>query len=314
MESSSRLMKDRLGFFEIIQQSLKIPLNNPNFLLLTFLTSFPLFCFLVFYEIILQHTLIESAQIFQKTFDDYERLTKIGYLLEKVSPMDLFVCVLFMGTLHFVDLFNTIAIVDIASMIYAGEKPISLKHMICRSINETRFKGPLITSICSLSLAALVLLGLISFATSIYILASLAVFFMVIFMVPFIALLVKYLEWSAIWNMGIVVSILEDNKQGDVALLLSSYLSRCNRGGGFFLMLGFFVWRFGLRFAFLYRTWYNGDSSIGETTLHISLVCLGNLVKWVALMLYFYDFKKQTSSRISDVEDAKIQERRSAAT
>ncbi|KAE8661294.1 Detected protein of unknown function [Hibiscus syriacus] len=312
MENSSKL-----GFFQIIKESLKIPLKNPNFIFLTFLTSFPLFCFLVFYEIILHQILIESATILHSASEpfleffgyDYERLDEIGNLLGKVSPMALFLGFLFTATLHFLDLFNTTSIIDIASKIVAGEKPMSLKLMISRSINKARFKAPLITSLCSLSLAALLLLVLLSFATYICVTVLTSAFLVPMFVVLFMALLAKYVEWSAVWNVGIVISIVEDNRQGDVALLVSSYLTRCNRGGGFLLMLGFLGWRFGLRFAFLYQRWNNGNGSsiVGITAVHIGLVCLGNFLKWLALMLYFHDCKKRRSYQITDVEDSKIQ-------
>ncbi|XVF16455.1 hypothetical protein REPUB_Repub10bG0032100 [Reevesia pubescens] len=310
MENSSTVMKERLGFFEIIKESLKIPFKNPNFILFTFLTSLPLFFFLVFYEVILQYILVETGNFLQETDspftlfgNDYERLLDIGNLLEKVSPKVFLLSFLYLVSLHFLDLFNTIATVDVASIIYAGEKSISLKDMLCRPVMETRFKGPIITSICSLSLAFLVFLGQLSFATYIYI-TSADVLFMLLFAVLFIALLAKYIEWSAIWNMGIVISVLEE-KQGDVALLVSSYLSRSNRACGFFLMFGFFAWRFALRYSCLYEGWDNGGSSLMVTAVHISLVCLANLLKWLAIMVYFYDCKKQSSYHNTDVEEAK---------
>ncbi|XWS32786.1 hypothetical protein CRYUN_Cryun22dG0019500 [Craigia yunnanensis] len=290
MENSSTVMKERLGFFKIIKESLKIPFKNPNFILFTFLTSLPLFCFLVLYEIILQHILIETGKILQETADpfrifgdDYLRLRDIGELLEEVSPKVLLLGFLYLGVLHCLDLFNTIATVDVASIIYTGEKSITLKEMFFRPFKETRFKRTLITSICSLSLAFLILLGLLSFATYIYI-TSADVLFMMLFVVLFIALLGKYMEWGAIWNMGIVISVLEE-KQGDVALLVSSYLSRCNRACGFFLMLGFFSWRFALRFSCLYEGWNNGGSNLVVTAVHISLVCLSNVLKWFVIWI-----------------------------
>ncbi|XVF58101.1 hypothetical protein PTKIN_Ptkin07bG0035600 [Pterospermum kingtungense] len=312
MENSSTVMKERLGFFEIIKQSLKIPFNNPSFILFTFITSLPLFCFLVLYEIILQHILIETGKNLLKTADpfrifgyDYSRLMDIGNLLEEVSPKVLLLGFLYMGILHCLDLFNTIATVDVASIIYSGENSISLKDMFVRPVKETRLKGPLITSICSLSLALLISLGLLSFATYIYF-TSPNVLFMLLFVVLFIVLLGKYMEWSAIWNMGIVISVLEE-KQGDVALLVSSYLSRCNRACGFFLMLGFFASRFALRISCLYEGWNNGGSSLVVTAVHISLVCLLNVLKWVSILVYFYDCKKQSlrASVHTDVEEAK---------
>ncbi|OMP10143.1 hypothetical protein COLO4_04783 [Corchorus olitorius] len=314
MENSSIVSgrKERLGVFQIIKQSLKITFKNPNFIFFTFLTSLPLFCFQVLYEVILQSILIETRNVFRKTVDpaflrmfgdDYEKVQDIGNLLGKVSPKVLLLGFLYLGILHFLDLFNTIATVDVASIIYAGEKPISLKNMLCRPVKETRFKGPLITSICSLSLASLIFLGLLSFATNIYI-TSADVFFMLLFGVLFIALLAKNIEWSAIWNMAIVISILEE-KQGDVALIISSFLTRRNRAGGFFLMLGFYGWRFALRFLYL---WDNGGNRIVITVVHIGLVCFANLLMWVAITIYFYDCKKQSSYSNADVEHGKVQE------
>ncbi|KAK6280617.1 hypothetical protein POUND7_020884 [Theobroma cacao] len=311
MENSSTVMKERLGFFEIIKDSLKIAFKNPNFILFTFLTSLPLFCFLVLFEIILQYVLIETGKILQEAADPfqifgdgYERLVDIENLLGKVSSKVLLLGFIHLGIIHFLDLFNTIATVDVASIIYAGEKSISLKDMLCRPVKETRFKGPLITSICSLCLAFLILLGLLSFATYIYI-TSADVLFMMLFAVLFIALLAKFMEWSSIWNMGIVISILEE-KQGDVALLVSSYLSRRNRAYGFFIMFGFFAWRLALRFSCLYQGWDNGGSTIVVTAGHIGLVCLANLFKWVAIMVYFYGCKKQSSYQYTDEEEAKF--------
>lgn len=291
MENSSTVMRKRLGFFEIIKESFEIPFKNPSFILFTFITSLPLFCFLVLYEIILQHILIKTGKFLQQFDDEYLKLLDIGNLLEEISPKILLLGFLYLVILHCQDLFNTTATVDVASIIYSEEKPISLKDMFLRHVKETRFKGPLITSICSLSLALLVSLGLLSFATYMY-LTSTSVLFMLLFGVLFMALFGKFMEWSAIWNMGIVISILEE-KQGDVALLVSSYLSRCNRAGGFFLMFGFFAWRFALRFSCLYEGWNNGGSSLVVTAAHINLVCMSNVLKWLSILVYFYDCKKQ---------------------
>ena len=112
------------------------------------------------------------------------------------------------------------------------------------------------------------------------------------------------MEWGAIWNIGIVISVQEE-KQGDVALMVSSYLSRCNRACGFFLMLGFFSWMFALLFSCLYEGWNNGGSNLVVTAVHISLVCLSNVLKWVSILVYFYDCKKQSAYEHTDVEEAK---------
>ncbi|XWS44201.1 hypothetical protein CRYUN_Cryun15aG0023900 [Craigia yunnanensis] len=228
MENSSRVMKERLGFFEIIKESLKIPFKNPNFILFTFLTSLPLFCFLVLCEIIIQHILIETGKILQETADpfrmfgdDYLRLLDIGNLLEEVSPEVLLLGFFYLGILHCLDLFNTIATVDVASIIYAGEKSICLKDMFFRPVKET----------------------------------------------------------SSIRKVHAVECHM---KHGDCDFSPGREAGGCSITG-----------------------WNKGGSSLVVTAVHISLVCLSNVLKWVSILVYFNDCKKQSAYEHTDVEEAK---------
>ncbi|KAA8529554.1 hypothetical protein F0562_033647 [Nyssa sinensis] len=108
----------------------------------------------------------------------------------------------------------------------------------------------------------------------------------------FVALLIKYLDWSAGWNMGIVISILEE-VCGIEALELSGYYSTGSTRRGQLLMLVFFVWGLGLRLPCFYAAMGGRVSGIAVTFVLISLVCLGNVMKWVACMVYFYDCKSR---------------------
>jgi hypothetical protein len=97
----------------------------------------------------------------------------------------------------------------------------------------------------------------------------------------FVALLTKYLEWSAVWNMSIVISVLEGT-YGIEALLHSAYFSRGSERRGLLLMLVFFVWGQGLRLASLYFGCYEGGMGI---VAQVGLLWLGNVLKWVVCML-----------------------------
>ncbi|KAK9271663.1 hypothetical protein L1049_002026 [Liquidambar formosana] len=313
MENNQIMMKEKLGFFGILKEALTIPCKNPKFIILTFLTSLPLFCAMLIHETIFQQTLIETAKIStQKPFCDQffcynmQPMDVIKQLIEVVSHRFLLLGLLYLGMVHLLDLLNTIKTINSASVIYAGEKSMNLKDMLYRPIKEATFGGPLITSLYALLLASLTLLGLVSLATQFYT-SSKNILFMVVFGVLFIALLTKYLEWTAIWNMGLVISILE-GKHGDVALGVSAYLSRGSRRRGLFLVLVFFVWRLALRVSCLYVGWHEGGSGIVVTATQVCLVCLENVIKWVVFMIYFYDCKKRFLEKKVDVEDGRAAE------
>lgn len=59
--------------------------------------------------------------------------------------------------------------------------------------------------------------------------------------IAFVALLVKYLEWRAGWNMALVISVVEE-ADGAEALDLSGYYGRGSSDRGFWLMVVVFGW------------------------------------------------------------------------
>ena len=60
-------------------------------------------------------------------------------------------------------------------------------------------------------------------------------------------------------------------------------------------MLVFFAWEVGLRLPCIYFG-CKGTWSVGILT-QIGLFCLGNVVKWVAFTIYFYDCKNREIER-----------------
>lgn len=309
MENSQAMIEEkRLGFFDLLKESLKIPIRNPNFIIFAFFSSLPLFSFLIMYETVFQQTMIkilkyisqERAAPFDVFVYYYETLEAKERLVEEISTKFL-LCFIYLGILHLLDLFNMITMVDIASMIYKGDqKSMNLKNMLSRCIKETRLKGPLITSIYALLLDSLVSVGLVSMVMYIC-LGSISSFFSMVFSVVFLGLLSKYIEWSAVWNMGILISILED-KHGDVALIISAYRTRGSRQQGFLLMLVFFAWRLALRSAFIYGGWDGGGRGVAVTIVHASLVCSAKMWLWLVFIVYFYDCQKKSLRRKNDVE------------
>ena len=89
---------------------------------------------------------------------------------------------------------------------------MSLKEMIHKPIYGARLRGTFVTSFYVLFLSACTQLGLIWLVTYYYVIFAnsvVDVLFAVSYGAAFVALLTKHLEWSAMWNMSIVISTLE---------------------------------------------------------------------------------------------------------
>jgi hypothetical protein len=312
MEDNRVMQNQNMGVFDIIKQAPTIFPNIFNFIIFIFLTSLPLFFFMVYYEIFLQTTLVDASNILKKRsgyyfYYDWSIVTdSIRPAIPQKSTKDVLheliqLGLLYLVPLHLLELCNVIVTVDLASKIHAEERVMTLKEMIHRPIYGTRMRGTFITSLCVLFFSTCTLFGLMSLVMSYYDVWRYSMFadwFLVFYGPIFVALLTKYLEWSAVWNMSIVISVLEGT-YGIEALLHSAYFSRGSERRGLLLMLVFFVWGQGLRLASLYFGCYEGGMGI---VAQVGLLWLGNVLKWVVCMLYFYDCKKRTLEKKVDVE------------
>ncbi|XP_057749573.1 uncharacterized protein LOC130968365 [Arachis stenosperma] len=116
-------------------------------------------------------------------------------------------------------------------------------------------------------------------------------------------LLMVYLEWSAIWNMSIVISVM-DGIHGAGALRVSFFLSSGNQKRGLYLMLVFFALGVCFRVPCIFLGCYKGGSGI---FVQVGLFFLVNTLKWVSCMIYFSDCKERKLEKkiIDDVEVGK---------
>ncbi|KAI9078064.1 hypothetical protein K1719_039989 [Acacia pycnantha] len=303
MESIQRvtvLEGKKLELWGILKEALKIPFINPNFIIFSFITSLPVFCSSFLYESLYLQTIAEAVKALQKDQDldcvvcfSWDHLKAVDMLLGKFSHNFVLLVILHLGILHFSDLFNTITIVNSASDIYAGDNVLTLKQMFISHVMDTRIKGPLVTSIFVVLLTSLLSTGLISIALHAYITYYYPLFTM-LFVTMFLALLVQRVKWSAIWNMGTLISILED-KEGNEALLVSAYISRGNRLSGSLLMVVYVAWRLCLRLGYYFMGWNSRTSRVWITIVYVSLVCVTNGLKWVAFVVYFKECRKWSS-------------------
>ena len=297
-------------FFHIVTGALVIPCRSISFIISSLVTSLPLFSFLIFYEMILQRTLVEASEILVLppgySMWDLPRKKTMDFVLKLVL-----LGVLHLGAFHLLEFFNVIVTVNLASKLHEGESSMALKEITYEIFNEARLKDPLITYVYVLFLSTCGLLGLLWLMINYYIISGSFwdyehlfekqrflsdVLFTVIFGAAFIAVLIKYLDWCVVWNTSIVFSILEES-YGAEALMISFYFSRGSKQCGRLLMLVFFIWGVGLRLTCLLTGCSERRSGIIAQVL---LLCIVNVLKWVVCTVYFQNCKKRTLEKIDE--------------
>ncbi|XP_021293238.1 uncharacterized protein LOC110423350 [Herrania umbratica] len=311
-EDYTRIMlKQKLNFFDIFKQALTIPCTSKKFIVFSFFTSLPFFCFLVFFEIILQGLFLETSKFLELrphySYYYYD-LGKYERLATNFVPKLIQLCLLYLIPYQLLEFLIVIVIVPLASMIYTAEKPVSFRDMMVR---KTRLKGPFITSIYVHLLSTTILIGLAGFLTNCCLMvrsfdyhAYFDILLTIVRGVGCTALLVKLLEWSAGWNMALVISILEE-KYGIEALEWAAYINRDCRQRGLILMLVFFAWGLTVRLSCIFYE-YSDELATGSvlfTSIYTCLICLGNVMKWVICVVYFFDCKKGISEKKVDDEE-----------
>ncbi|CAA7036066.1 unnamed protein product [Microthlaspi erraticum] len=125
----------------------------------------------------------------------------------------------------------------------------------------------------------------------------------------FIVLTAKFSKWSAGWNMGLVVSVLEEDEDGQViygsdALSLSAWYGRGHEKRDLWMMLMFFLFALAMRLPCLYCKCSETSSRNGVlyTGLYVGLICVGNVVKWVVCVVCYHDYRTRVLVKKGDME------------
>ncbi|XP_057421870.1 uncharacterized protein LOC130715767 [Lotus japonicus] len=346
MESESKQvhqqeMGKNLEVLDILKETLTIYVKNINFIIFTILTSLPFFCVMVYFEILLQKTVIDTPEILS-LLPFYEKHVVYTYVMDTpenlslqppfnekhdiymyVSEFDSFVLqnstdksfskdylpvliqlvLIYFVPLHVLELCSAVITTDLASKLRSDseENNMSLKQMFQKSTDISIMKGTFITSLYMLFLSASLLMAFPWIFSNCYGLSEVFggyIFFAIICCVAIGKLLMMYLEWSAIWNMSIVISVL-DGVYGPGAFRVSYFFSRGNQKRGLLLMLVFFIFGFCLRLISLSMECYKGGIGI---FLQIGVLTVVNTLKWVSCVIYFCDCKKRKMEKRVDEE------------
>ncbi|XP_010551562.1 PREDICTED: uncharacterized protein LOC104822136 [Tarenaya hassleriana] len=253
-------------------------------------------------------------------------------------------CLLYLFPYQFLNLFTTTTVVAASSAVYTSDEPMGLPILARRSVEicRNRLRGCLITSLYVLLFSTSVLFGFIFTATNYYYwaflfgqydysyvlidlhgeesyhynwpygqgdLTKLLLHISVVLLhgAAFVVLSAKLSKWSAGWNMGLVVSVLEVGSEeeavyGSDALSLSACYGRGHERQGLWLMLVFFVNALVLRLPCFYSDCSASRTGVYYTCAYAGLICAGNAFKWVACVLFYHESRTRALKKKADLE------------
>ncbi|XP_020227661.1 uncharacterized protein LOC109808896 [Cajanus cajan] len=310
-ESNKYKQKQKLEVSDILKESVMIYFRNLNFIIYTLLTSLPLFCIMVYFEIYLQEILVETSNIVNLPHDHF---TRYGYrnwpdLTITRFNKDYFLKLILLGFIYMVPLYvlefvSALVTIDLASKLRSKENKMTLKEMFETPFDLSRLRGSFVTSIYVLFLTTTHQLGLLWIVLNYHVFLKglrFNVLFAVICSMAFAKVLRMYLEWSAMWNMSLVISVLE-RIYGIDALAVSAYFSRGSHRRGLFLMLIFFALGHLLRLSCYHVGGYEQENGF---FVQVGLFCVVNPLKWVVCVIYFHDCKERKLEMKTDEESGK---------
>lgn len=338
-----------LGFINVLERATKLLCSKINLVLFLILCSLPLFCFLIFFELSLQTTVSLASHYLVRQINnwDYYYVPQDDALSENLIPLLIQTFLLYLFPYSLLDILTTTIIVSASWIVHTSEEePLRFGQLVQRTVEicRNRLQGCLITSLYVLLLSTPVFFGFFFVATNYFHIISLIgsgdnlyyyyinieedgggyyrsnnnnypvrmLFDAVIAMFHgaiFLVLLAKFSKWNVGWNMALVVSVLEEEDDGQGiygidALTLSANYGSGHEKRGLRVMLVFLVFAIAMRmpcFCFKCTESSNGNRVL-YTSFYVGLICVGNMVKWVACLVFYEDCRTRVLEKKGDVE------------
>ncbi|KAF8040498.1 hypothetical protein BT93_B2659 [Corymbia citriodora subsp. variegata] len=286
----------------MIKLAVRLAYRNPTFVVSSALASLPLFLVMLTHELAILRIFTDaSSQLKLVSPYSSQRLHIASGLIQETFVMVLRASLLYSVPALLLNLLTAVTTVHSSSTILAEGRSACLRDMLKNSIAKTRWKWPLITStlvsffsliswVCIVSLAAVG--GFFAPGKTLYL--SICGLILVVAMA-------KWLEYRAVWDVAIVLSISEDKNVFE-ALSMASSITKGSRTRGCVLMLLNFAWCFGLgALGFYARGSFSAKSTL-VAAAETWLVCAGKVLKWVVCVVYCHDCKRRCSRDKVDLE------------
>lgn len=314
-----------LGTFAIIVSAVKIPFRNPNFIIFTLITSIPLFFITLIPRLpyiqnqlinLFTHALIQ-LNILTVTYQTINTKHLIN-VSRAVEPITQFLKVYLVDLVNF---FTALTTIYASSTIHTSngdhKASMGLRDLLKNSVTKTRWRNAVLTFIAISIVCNTFLPDVLSWINAQSLLSSWCGNSLVLKALHFIVLAVafaKWVEYTAWWNLSVVVSILElEEQRGFRAFSTSSQLMKGNKQRGYVLMLLLYsvpsidrptrmcpkyCSELGYAISCCDLT---GPSFRNEDIAYeyfiASLLCLRKVMTWMVYTVYYFDCKNREQRR-----------------
>lgn len=281
-----------LGILGILREALKLTWKNKKFLLSITLFVLPPFTILSlgnnFLVFLLMSDVASKEALLSLDGNDQSKTKHALAGIQKDFRILVGIELCFFIALWMVVLVAMMTIVYSSAMAYVG-KDFTYKGMLSRI--KMTLKRPAITWFY------------VSFFTAAYVIFIMVLIWLVlpeggafIALVALMSLLalVVYLYLAAVWTLGLIISIIEDDCYGLVALSKAGELIRGRKVQGFLLMLFLTV----IALVLYACTGYLFVASSAFDLLAVSLLCLVNFFAFVVYTVFYYECKKTHGEKL----------------
>ncbi|CAN7094302.1 unnamed protein product [Brassica rapa subsp. narinosa] len=266
-------IQENLEFIDVLKRARKLLCGNINLLLFLFICSLPLFCFLIFFELSLQTTVLVASEYFSrevKFWGYYYTAPRDHALLKNLISLLLQTFLFYLFPYSLLDLLTTTTIVSASSLVYTSEEePLGLNQLVRRTVGicRKRIEGLYYTTRSSfeedLSLSRIL-----------------------------------FDSVMALFHGAVFIVCLPN------ALSLSSYYGRGHEKSGLWVMLVFLLFALAMRIPCLCLKFSESSSENGVlyTSFYVGLICVGNIIKWVASVVLYCDCRTRVLEKKCDLE------------
>lgn len=293
-----------LGTFGIIKSAIEVPLRSHTIIIFTFLISLPFFFTTLLQKLPSLINFSFSNSISSHYY--YYYYSDNNLIHDTALVLDFTTWLLKRWLIDFFRFAVAITTIYSASKVYTTKRSMNLGDLMrCYPITKASVMGPLFTFLVMSVFSSISLDLVTQWGGWGPLVKTRTMFFQVMHGMSYAAGLTIWSGYCALWNVGVVMSVLEGNRViGLEAFSASSDLMRGNRVRGAFLMVFYHVWWLGLglpTYFPIYSYWGSFSDGIVYKIVDTILLCLGLVMNWVVCVVYYHDCKNRRRGKEKDL-------------